>query len=409
MRRLALIGLTACAADTRVDLTEQVAPLSATVKAQRAMLIRDSAAEMGLHNAALLGGIATSETNLAHCWQEAQFACMGPATPSCDGGPIIAGSADGPCSAMQGGLGMFQFDAGTYAQTVSTYTDAILTIEGNTAQAVAFIVDKAKQDIAGVTDWMTAVEWFDSIPLVAGEPLTEQWSHLIACRYNGCCSASTLCESRADGYRDNAIAIRDEFGAAFWATADRCLLAEDGVIDQRSACYLAGGEPRFWVRTTGGFADSHETTKTTTAAAPSNFARWLLRPNRATTYRIEAFVQGIGAATAASYRIAHGGESTTVVVDQTIDPGGDGFVLLGDFDLVADGSEYVELGDNTGTVGQVLGFDALRVTALDGGGPGEPMDPASTGCCSTGGGDPRLLLLGLGVGAVLLRRRRISR
>ena len=34
------------------------------------------------------------------------------------GGPIIAGGADGPCADMQGGLGMFQFDAGTYQQTV---------------------------------------------------------------------------------------------------------------------------------------------------------------------------------------------------------------------------------------------------------------------------------------------------
>src|SRR4051794_20372224 len=186
---------------------------------------------MGLHNAALLGGIAVSETNLAHCWSEATYACKGPASSSCDGGPIIAGSADGPCADEQGGLGMFQFDAGTYAQTVATYTDAILTVEGNTAQAVAFVVDKAIQDIDGVTDWTSAVAWMDAVPLTAGDPVTEQWAHLLACRYNGCCSTSALCTSRANGYRDNAIDVFTSEGADFWRTSDRCAgVPDDGVI-----------------------------------------------------------------------------------------------------------------------------------------------------------------------------------
>jgi len=399
-----LVCLTACVSPPDETVTSQ--PLSAAVRQQRATLIRDSAAEMGLHNAALLGGIAISETGLAHCWEEAQFACMGPASPSCDGGPIIAGAADGPCSAMQGGLGMFQFDAGTYDQTIATYTDAILTVEGNTAQAVAFVVDKVELDVAGIDDWMSAVAWLDSIPLVAGEPLTEEWSHLIACRYNGCCSTSATCESRANGYRDNAISIHDEFGAGFWDVSGRCVLADDGLIDDRSGCYLAGGEPRFWRRESGGIDGDHETTMTTAAAAPSNFARWILAPGRSTTYRIEAALGGLGATEpAATYRIVHAGETTDVVIDQTVDPGGDGFALLGDFDLAADGTEYVELGDNTGAMGHTLGFDAIRVTALDGGGPGggEPG-----GCCGTGG-HPVGALLGLGVLAVLRRRRRVSR
>src|SRR5204862_1618294 len=132
-------------------MTEQ--ELSDAVKRERLTLIRDSAAEMGLYNGALLAGVAQSETNLAHCFSEAGFACPGPASPSCGGMPIIAGGADGPCASMLGGLGMFQFDAGTYADTVSTYGDSILTIEGNTAQAVAFVVSKAELDVAGVDDW----------------------------------------------------------------------------------------------------------------------------------------------------------------------------------------------------------------------------------------------------------------
>lgn len=88
------------------------APGVPAAQRERLALIRDTAAGMGITNAALIAGIAVSETNLAHCWSEATYACQGPDSPSC-GGPVIAGSADGPCAAMQGGLGLFQLDAGT--------------------------------------------------------------------------------------------------------------------------------------------------------------------------------------------------------------------------------------------------------------------------------------------------------
>ncbi|HEY4183389.1 MAG TPA: hypothetical protein VGM90_41480 [Kofleriaceae bacterium] len=405
MRWLVLACVAGCAEPTLSDV-EQFS-VSAQVKQERAALIRDTAAEMGLYNAALLGGVAESETGFAHCWSEAQFACMGPASSSCNGGPVIAGAADGPCTDMQGGLGMFQFDAGTYAQTIATYTDSILTVEGNTAQAVSFFVDKAELDIPGVTDWMSAVAWFNSIPFVVGDPLTEQWAQLMACRYNGCCSTSTTCTTRRNGYRDNAILLHDQLGADFWRTEDRCAgLPVDGIIDQRTECYVAGGEPRFWRRVSGGVGDNHEWTGTTTSQQPSNFARWLLRPERATTYHIEANIQG-GEATSASYEVFHGGQTSVVSIDQST---ADGYVVLGDFDLTGDGTEYVMLGDNTGVSGQMLAFDALRVTALDGMGPGG--DDAGTGddgggggggCTTSGGGAFGLVLVVL---AVIPRRRR---
>jgi len=156
------IGLWACASDPARG------ELSAAKQAHLAQ-IRETSAQMGLYNAALLAGIAMSETNLAHCCSEATYACMGPASPSC-GGPIIAGSADGPCAAMQGGLGMFQFDAGTWADTLATYGDAILTEEGNTAQAVSFGVDKVMLDIPGQASWLLAVDWMNHVPLVRTGP-----------------------------------------------------------------------------------------------------------------------------------------------------------------------------------------------------------------------------------------------
>jgi MYXO-CTERM domain-containing protein len=361
VKRVLLVMLAACSSQT--NATEQ--GITEAVKRERLALIRDSAAEMGAYNAALLAGIAKSETELAHCFSEAGFACAGPASPSCGGEAIIAGGADGPCSAMQGGLGMFQFDAGTFTDTVTTYGDSILTIEGNTAQAVAFVVDKIILDVDGVSDWRAATAWMNGVPLVAGDPLTEEWARLIACRYNGCCSTSTTCTTRARGYRDNAIALHTEMGAEFWRTADRCRgVPDDGIIDQRSACYTAGGEPRYWRREDSGYADSREWTNTTIAAAPSNFAIWKIASSG--TYRVEAYVTG-GEATAAKYEVRHGGTTEIVTIDQAA---ADGFVLLGTFTFTGDGDEYVMLGDNTGTRDQKLVFDALRVGGDGDGGGG---------------------------------------
>jgi MYXO-CTERM domain-containing protein len=389
VKRLVLVMLAACGTST--TSTEQ--GITEAVKRERLALIRDSAAQMGAYNAALLAGIAKSETELAHCFSEAGFACPGPASPSCGGEAIIAGGADGPCSAMQGGLGMFQFDAGTFTDTVAMYGDSILTIEGNTAQAVAFVVDKIILDINGVNDWRTATAWMNSVPLVAGDPLTEEWAKLIACRYNGCCSTSTTCTTRARGYRDNAITLYNEMGAEFWRTAERCsAVPEDGIIDQRSACYTAGGEPRYWRREEGGYADSREWTNTTSAAAPSSFAIWKIAS--AGTYRLEIYISG-GEATAAKYEVRHGGTTEIITIDQTT---ADGFVPLGVFAFAGDGDEYVLLGDNTGTRDQKLVFDALRIVSPDEGGAG--------GCGCRTNGSPAAAFALFVLASISRRRRR---
>jgi hypothetical protein len=398
-RVAALLVATACADPT---LGTETSEITAAVRHERYALIRDSAAEMGLYNAALMAGIATSETALAHCQSEATYACMGPASPSCGGGPIIAGSADGPCSAMQGGLGMFQFDAGTYAETLATYGDSILTIEGNTAQAVSFVVDRAEQDISGVDDWLTAVGWMNTIAIAASTATMMEWASFIVCRYNGCCTpSSSTCQTRAAGYRDNAIKAFEEMGAGFWSTAGRCTsIPKGGVIDQRSECYIAAGDPRFWHRESGGEGDDREWTGTTSAAAAGNFAHWIVKTNRAGRYSVEVMLDGgeFGQSKQATYVIVHGSVTDEVVVDQT---SASGWVSLGDFDFSGEGDEHIMLADNTGEPGTTdtkLLFDAVRVLSLD--------DPGTGGgCCSstrrTAPTSPRgLVLVTLG-----LRRR----
>lgn len=202
-----MIALAACASAPSDGLS--------TRKRTRVTLIRDVSAQLGLHNAALLAGIADAETNLAHCWSEATYGCQGPTSTSCNG-PILAGSADGPCALMQGGLGMFQFDAGTWSDTLTTYGAAILTEDGSTRQAVHFVAAQVLHDVPGLADEAAAIAWLNGVPLVVGEAKTEQWAQIMACRYNGCCTQSATCTSRATGYRDHAIALEAALGAAFW-------------------------------------------------------------------------------------------------------------------------------------------------------------------------------------------------
>src|SRR5262245_43596584 len=109
-----LFCLGACVAQVNGSSTDDPdtasGALASVSKQPRYVAIRQAAAARGLRNGYLLAGIANDETGLAQCWSEATWACQGPSSPDCGGGPVIAGAADGPCLQQQGGLGMFQFD-----------------------------------------------------------------------------------------------------------------------------------------------------------------------------------------------------------------------------------------------------------------------------------------------------------
>jgi hypothetical protein len=232
---LLLVSAIGCTEDT-TRLSNSQHALSAAQRKVHATTIRDVAAKAGLTNAAVLGGIAQSETGLVHCWRDATWACQGPDSASCDGGPVIAGSGDGPCSQEEGGLGMFQFDAGTYADTIARDGAAVLTLEGNIAKAVDFVTDKVIQDIDGVKTKADALAWINAVPMVAGDDRTEQWASLLACRYNGCCNNSNTCSTRRADYRDNAIDIYNEFGADFWKVD-----AAQSKASEDDGCSSSGG------------------------------------------------------------------------------------------------------------------------------------------------------------------------
>ena len=116
-------------------------PLTAAQKRPRYERMRDELRALGIpKNGYLFGGIANTETGLVMCWSEATWACQGPSSPDCGGGPVIAGAGDGPCSIQEGGLGIFQFDAGTFNQTLAKYGSSVLTVEGQVDHAFDYVV-----------------------------------------------------------------------------------------------------------------------------------------------------------------------------------------------------------------------------------------------------------------------------
>ena len=212
----ATLVASACAPDEALDALERERDdskqldVTGTSRRARAAAIRDVAASRGLSNGVLLAGIAQVESSLTHCWSEAKWACQGPYSESC-GGPVIAGAADGPCEAKQGGLGMFQFDGGDYTQTLARDGEDILELGGNIAHAVDFVVAMTQRGVPGVATPAAALRWLNAVPVSAAEPVFARWTELLACRYNGRCSARQSAK-----YADATLALQAELGASFW-------------------------------------------------------------------------------------------------------------------------------------------------------------------------------------------------
>jgi hypothetical protein len=196
--------------------------LSSNTKLPRYQGIRDAARASGLTKAYLLAGIANDETGLAMCWSEATWACQGPSSPDCGGGPVIAGAADGPCSDDQGGLGMFQFDAGTYNDTINKYGTDVLTVAGQTSNAIDYATWMVK-----VSDYTTNAEtddkaraWLNNFD-PNNATLVDQWISTVVTYYNGCQQGWSCWDDRYQTYSDGYhLAISEPGGLAFWNTED---------------------------------------------------------------------------------------------------------------------------------------------------------------------------------------------
>ena len=228
MRRLALVlsatfALAGCLAQERPDRDVALgqSQLTAAERRVRAGQIRDAAFANGITQGWLLAGIADAETNMSHCWSELTWACRGPNSADCGGGPVVAGAGDGPCSLRQGGLGMFQFDAGTFDDTLRREGDRILSIAGNVAAGVDFVVAMVIRSayVDGVSTRAEAIEWINGVRI--GNARWDPWIRTVTHYYNGCAPSYSCFTSRYAHYRDNTSGVYEEMGGDFWSVTHR--------------------------------------------------------------------------------------------------------------------------------------------------------------------------------------------
>lgn len=370
------------------------AELTASQRVTRSAVIRDTAAAEGLANGLLLAGIALAETGMAHCWSEATWACQGPSSSSCGGGPVIAGAADGPCSDRQGGLGMFQFDAGNFDDTLAREGDRVLTLEGNIQAAVDFVVSMVIRStyVAGVDNREQALAWMNTVRV--GGPGYHEWLQTVTHYYNGCVPGRcSVYESRYAHYDDAHRQILGETGDAFWYDGVVVPVCEPigpggGVIEETGRCFTAGGDPRWWNRESSGHAGGLIWTNTTDEPLEDNHCIWRMTFTAAGRYELEVYTAAAFSQSArAAYQVSAAGGTTPVVLDQGAT---DGFASLGEHRFEA-GIEYtVHLSDNTGepyATATKISCDALRVTAI---GTVAPAPDAGTAPTEDAGSTPPL-------------------
>lgn len=204
----------------REPIGEVSSAISKDLRMARYKLIKSGAASKGIPaHGYLLAGIVYQESGLAQCHSEATWACQGPGSPDCGGGPILAGAGDGPCANQQGGLGMYQFDAGTYAQTIAAYGPSVLTVEGGTQHAVDFVVNMVRKSVY-TTNAETnekALAWINAFD-IGNATLRDQWIKTVLRYYNGCQPTSTCWNDRYPKYNQGLTTVLDETGLPFWAS-----------------------------------------------------------------------------------------------------------------------------------------------------------------------------------------------
>ena len=363
-----------------------VSALTAAEQRARATEIRDIAAESGLPTAGLLlAGIANAETGLAHCWSEATWACQGPTSSYC-GGPVIAGAGDGPCSARQGGLGMFQFDAGTYDDTLAREGDRILDLRGNIEAAIDFVANMVVRStyIDGVSSRAEALDWLNGV-----RPDNERfdpWIRTVVRYYNGCVPGRcSLFDSRYDRYRQKTLDMLDLMGWEFWYGARPAVScpevpAAGGVVDDADPCFEKFGPSRYWRRVDGiGEGSWLWWTNAWQSETPSNWARWRFRVAAAGRYRVEvSTVAAYSKWNAVRYRVADATGEHDLEVDLA---GADGWQPLGEYSFMPGTDWSVAVFDHAGVsvpADMHITVDAIRlvprsvVPPMDGGTPPTP-------------------------------------
>jgi hypothetical protein len=366
----------------------------ADARRTRAIAIRDAAAARGLDNGLLLAGIANAETGLSQCHSELSWACEGPYSAEC-GGPVVAGAADGPCSDRKGGLGMFQFDAGNYDDTLAREGDRILTVAGNVDAAIDFVLAMVRRSefIDGVESDDDALAFMNAVR--PWNDLWTPWIKTVTRYYNGCipgvCSAY---DARFASYSSGATDLVKEMGAELWfGRAPLCgpIPPAGATLDDTDGCFFAGGDLAYWRTETAGYAATLLWTNATSASAYANYAGYRLELAQAGRYRVEVYVDlAFAESMMARYELVHAGVTDAIAFDQAF---AGGFRELGTYEFNAGDDQWLRVFDDTGepvdTMTHIV-IDAIRLTREDvvGDGPdGDPV-PDDAGLVDADGGSP---------------------
>lgn len=215
-----VVLLTGCmAAPPEAPVDELGSNLNARERRERAGQIRDIAASYGIREGSwLVAGVGDAETYLTQCQHNLTWACRGPVHADCGGRAVVAGSGDGPCSHQQGGLGIFQLDAGTYDQTLRREGRRILSIDGNIRAGIEFILDMVERSvyISGVSSRAQAAAWMNGV--TTSNSRFPIWVKTVTHYYNGCRPGARCYNDRYARYRRFARNIRSEFGNSFWTS-----------------------------------------------------------------------------------------------------------------------------------------------------------------------------------------------
>jgi hypothetical protein len=215
---LSLVALGCGAGETQGEAEDTASfdeALTSTQKRAVCDHIKTVATNRGITNPLIVSGVPNHETGLVQCWKDATWACQGPHSNYC-GGPVIAGSGDGPCSQQQGGLGMYQFDAGTYAQTLAAYGNGVVELDGAIDKGINTIIQKvwhcsgtpSFNNEAEVVAWMNAAK--------PGTASYEVFLSAMAQCYNGCQPGWSCYEPMRTNYRNGAQTLLTAFGNDYW-------------------------------------------------------------------------------------------------------------------------------------------------------------------------------------------------
>jgi hypothetical protein len=188
-----------------------------------------------IHNPLIFAGIAYAESKMAHCYSEYYYqvetnVCPGPASPDCGGGAVTAGYWDNwngsyyDCNIQQGGLSMWQFDEGTYSQTLNKWSTTgywnsqprdILRVTGSIQAAIDFVLFKAWYSpyTPYFPSYQAMYDWINGIRPVSGNGDYETWLGFLANSYNGQTWGSSGWNAWKTRYRESTAYV---YGALGW-------------------------------------------------------------------------------------------------------------------------------------------------------------------------------------------------